>query len=109
MSVACTVPEVIRQHVILEVESTDRMYLNVYQPELQSECGVASFLRFHRGHTLASSAPIDPISKRFGGLRRRVLDYLVVLLEDQFPVDRLRGWTQQQDPCYPMASVRSAI
>jgi hypothetical protein len=47
--------------------------------------------------------------KRFGGLHRRVLDYLVVLLEDQFPVDRLRGWTQQQDPCYPMASVRSAM
>jgi hypothetical protein len=32
MSVARTVPEVIRQHVTLEVESIDRLYLNVYQP-----------------------------------------------------------------------------
>jgi hypothetical protein len=56
MSVARTVTEVIRQHVTLEVESIDRMYLNVYQPKLQSERGVASFLRFHRGHTFASSA-----------------------------------------------------
>jgi hypothetical protein len=30
MSVARTVTEVIRQHVTLEVEGIDRMYLNVY-------------------------------------------------------------------------------
>src|SRR5918999_4476755 len=65
MNVARTVTEVIRQHVTLEVESIDRMYLNVYQPKLQSERGVASFLRFHRGHTFASSALMDPISKGF--------------------------------------------
>src|ERR687887_1137185 len=65
MSVARTVTEVIRQHVTLEVESIDRLYLNVYQPKLQSERGVASFLRFHRGHTFASSALMDPISKGF--------------------------------------------
>ena len=67
MSVARTVTEVIRQHVTLEVESIDRMYLNVYQPKLQSERGVASFLRFHRGHTFASSALMDPKSQ---GVRR---------------------------------------
>jgi hypothetical protein len=65
MSVARTVTEVIRQHVTLEVESIDRLYLNVYQPRLQSGRGVASFLRFHRGHTFASSALMDPISKGF--------------------------------------------
>jgi hypothetical protein len=67
MSVARTVTEVIRQHVTLEVESIDRLYLNVYQPRLQSDRGVASFLRFHRGHTFASSALMDPISKGFIG------------------------------------------
>jgi hypothetical protein len=46
MSVARTVTEVIRQHVSLEVESIDRMYLNVYQPKLQSERGVTSFCAF---------------------------------------------------------------
>jgi hypothetical protein len=67
MSVARTVPEVIRQHVTLEVESIDRLYLNVYQPKLPSERGVASLLRFHRGHTVASSALMDPKGQ---GVRR---------------------------------------
>jgi len=65
MSVPRTVAEVIRHHVTLEVECIDRMYLNVYQPRLQSESGVAAFFRFHRGHRFASSALMDPISKRF--------------------------------------------
>jgi hypothetical protein len=37
MSVPRTVAAVIRQHVTLEVEGIDRMYLNIYQPNLQSE------------------------------------------------------------------------
>jgi hypothetical protein len=65
MSVPRTVAEVIRHHVTLEVEGIDRMYLNVYQPRLQTERGVASFFRYHRGHTFASSALMEPISKAF--------------------------------------------
>jgi hypothetical protein len=65
MSVPRSVAEVIREHVTLEVECIDRMYLNVYQPRLQTDRGVAGFFRFHRGHTFASSALMDPISKRF--------------------------------------------
>jgi hypothetical protein len=65
MSLPRTVAEVIRHHVTLEVEGIDRMYLNVYQPKLQHEAGVAAFFRFHRGHTFASSALMDPISKDF--------------------------------------------
>jgi hypothetical protein len=41
------------------------MYLNVYQPRLQSPAQVAAFFRFHRGHTFASSVLMDPISKAF--------------------------------------------
>jgi hypothetical protein len=65
MSVPRTVADVIRPHVTLEVEGIDRMYLNVYQPKLQTERGVASFFRYHRGHTFASSALMEPISKAF--------------------------------------------
>jgi len=54
-----------RDHVTLEVEGIDRMYLNVYQPKLQHEAGVASFFRHHRGHTFASSALMDPMTKAF--------------------------------------------
>src|ERR1700674_1976988 len=65
MSVPRSVAEVLAEHVTLEVEGIDRMYLNVYIPGLQREAGVASFFRFHRGHQFASSALMDPISKAF--------------------------------------------
>ena len=65
MSIPRSVAEVIREHVCLEVEGIDRMYLNVYVPTLQREGGVASFFRFHRGYQFASSALMDPISKAF--------------------------------------------
>jgi hypothetical protein len=65
MSVPRTVAEVLKDHVTLEVEGIDRMYLNVYVPQLQREQGVAGFFRFHRGHQFASSALMDPISKAF--------------------------------------------
>ncbi len=65
MSVAHSVAEVLRAHVTLEVESLDRMYLNVYVPKLQYEQGVAAFFRFHRGHTFASSVLMAPMSRAF--------------------------------------------
>src|SRR5579862_7905265 len=65
MSLPRTVAEVLRQHVTLEVEGIDRMYLNVYQPRLQCEGQVAAFFRSHRGHTFASSALMDPMTKAF--------------------------------------------
>ncbi|MGH8591593.1 MAG: hypothetical protein ACREXX_20440 [Gammaproteobacteria bacterium] len=65
MSIPQSVAEVLREHVTLEIEGIDRMYLNVYVPQLQREGGVASFFRFHHGYPFASSALMDPISKAF--------------------------------------------
>jgi hypothetical protein len=65
MSVPQTVAAVLRDHVTLEVEGIDRMYLNVYVPQLQRELGVVGFLRNHRGHLFASSALLAPISDAF--------------------------------------------
>jgi hypothetical protein len=65
MSLPRSVADVLKDHVTLEVEGIDRMYLNVYQPRLQTECGVASFFRFHRGETFASSALMAPMSTAF--------------------------------------------
>ena len=45
MSLPRSVAEVIRNHVTLQVEGIDRMYLNVYQPKLQSEKQAACFFR----------------------------------------------------------------
>jgi hypothetical protein len=65
MTLPRSVAEVLNDHVTLEVEGIDRMYLNVYQPRLQTERGVASFFRFHRGETFASSALMAPMSTTF--------------------------------------------
>lgn len=65
MSVPRSVAEVLADHVTLEVEGIDRMYLNVYVPGLQREQGVVNFFRFHRGNQFVSSALMDPISKEF--------------------------------------------
>ncbi len=65
MSLRRSVAEVLKLHVTLEVEGIDRMYLNVYQPKLQTDRGVATFFRFHRGETFASSALMNPMSKSF--------------------------------------------
>jgi len=62
MSLPRTVADVLRQHVTLEVEGIDRMYLNVCVPTLQCAGGVACFFRFHRGHQFASSVLMDSIT-----------------------------------------------
>ena len=65
MKLRPTVASVINEHVTLELESIDRLYLNIFVPQLQREGGVAAFFRVHRGHPFASSALMDPISKEF--------------------------------------------
>ncbi len=65
MSVALTAAEVLRQHVTLEVECIDRMYLNGYVPQLQTERGVACFFKFHRRRRFASSALMQKVTEAF--------------------------------------------
>jgi hypothetical protein len=65
MSVARSLTEVVKDHVTLEIEGTDRMYLNAYVPKLQHAMGVVGFFRRHRGYAFASSALMDPITKAF--------------------------------------------
>jgi hypothetical protein len=65
MTLPRTVREVLDEHTTLEIESIDRMYLNVYVPSLQYDGGVATFFRKHRGHPFASSVLMAPISRAF--------------------------------------------
>jgi hypothetical protein len=65
MSLAPTVAEILAEHVTLEVEGIDRMYLNAYVPRLQHEKGVVHFFVLHRGAKVASSALMDPITRKF--------------------------------------------
>src|SRR5215831_14066349 len=65
MTLPRTVGGVLDEHTTLEVESIDRMYLNVYVPALQYDGGVATFFRKHRGYPFASSVLMAPISRAF--------------------------------------------
>jgi DNA-binding PadR family transcriptional regulator len=65
MTVPRTVAEILRDHVTLEVEGIDRMYVNAVVPILQGERGIAWFFRDCRGHTFASSALMAPMTRAF--------------------------------------------
>jgi hypothetical protein len=71
MTVARSVADVLAEHVTFEIDCIDRMYLNVYVPQLQHVGGVVWFFRGHRGMAFASSALMNPISKEFVGAIHR--------------------------------------
>jgi len=65
MTLPRSVADVLSGHVVFEVESIDRMYLNVCQPRLQHGAGAAGFFVGHRGYAYASTALMDPMTKAF--------------------------------------------
>src|ERR1700730_2352454 len=65
MNLPHSVAEILKNHVTFQLESIDRMYLNVYVPALQYEGGVVKFFRSHRGQPIASSALMEPMTKSF--------------------------------------------
>ncbi len=60
-----TVRELLEGHVVLDVEGIDRLYLNLYQPMLQTGGGVATFFKVHRGAKVASTTLMAPMSHAF--------------------------------------------
>jgi hypothetical protein len=65
MSIARCVADVLRDHVVLELEAIDRMYLNVYVPHLQTVGAVVGYLRVHHGQRFASTAAVTPMTETF--------------------------------------------
>lgn len=60
-----TVAQLLDERVTLDLEGIDRLYLNAYQPMLQTGGGVAVFFKRHRGAQVASSALMGPMSRDF--------------------------------------------
>jgi hypothetical protein len=60
-----TAAEALSEHVLFEVECIDRMYLNVYVPQLQRELGLVAYLRDLLGCTMYSTVPLGPITDAF--------------------------------------------
>src|SRR5438445_3945742 len=65
MTLSQSVCEVLRDHVVLESECVDRMYLNVYVPQLQRVGGVVWYLRGHLVQRFASTATVAPKTVAF--------------------------------------------
>jgi hypothetical protein len=65
MNIARSVADVLRDHVVLELEAIDRMYLNVYVPTLQTVGAVVGYLRVHRGQRFASTTAVMPMTETF--------------------------------------------
>ena len=51
--------------VSLDIEGIDRLYLNVYQPLLQTGGGVCHFFKYHRGKPVASTVLMGDMSRQF--------------------------------------------
>jgi hypothetical protein len=65
MTLTRSLAQLQKEHVVLELECIDRMYLNAYQPKLTSEAGIAAFCRGYLGHRFASTKQAAEMTTRF--------------------------------------------
>src|SRR6266704_6378841 len=65
MTTPLNVRDLLNDHVTLELESIDRLYLNGYVPHLQHGAGLVRFLSVHRGNPIASPALLGHITGKF--------------------------------------------
>ena len=101
MKLPHSVCEVLRDHVVLESECIDRMYLNVYVPQLQRIGGVVWYLRGHLGQRFASTAGVAPKTEAFvADIERFVADQgveMVSFAKHQRKDDVTQQYLQQFD------------
>jgi hypothetical protein len=71
MTVARTVADVLTDHVVFEIECIDRMYCNVYVPQLQYAGGLLGYIQRQLGLPIASTAPLGKITEAFSAAMRR--------------------------------------
>ena len=72
MTLPKNVAELQGENVVFELECIDRMYLNLYVPQLASAPGVAAYFRGYKGHRFASTKEAVAMSE---GFRRQVFDF----------------------------------
>jgi hypothetical protein len=65
MKVTHSLAQLQKEHVVLELECIDRMYLNAYVPKLTSEGGIAAFCRGYLGHRFASTKQAVAMTRAF--------------------------------------------
>ena len=104
MTLPLSVAQLQQDHVVLELECIDRLYLNAYVPRLTSAAGVAGFLRGYLGHRFASTKYAGEMTDRFivrirDFLRREDLDLVRFhkgQRKDDVMQERLRRFTKKE-------------
>ncbi len=103
-----SVAQLLEEHVTLDVEGIDRLYLNAYQPRLQTGAGVAAFFKGHRGARVASTTLMAPMSRAFVGEIQRfarreeveVVRFTKGQRKDEVTQERLRGFNAPEGLLY---------
>ncbi len=104
MTLPRTVADVLNDHVVFEVECIDRMYLNVYVPQLQYAAGLVGYVHRQLGLPIASTAPLGKISDGFSTAMRRFardqgvawVDFAKGQRKDDVMHAHLAGFTAQE-------------
>jgi hypothetical protein len=65
MKITHSLAQLQKDHVVMELECIDRMYLNAYVPKLTSEGGIAAFCRGYLGYRFASTKQAVAMTKAF--------------------------------------------
>ena|ERR1022692_2137072 len=65
MKITHSLAELQKDHVVMELECIDQMYLNAYVPQLTSEAGIAAFCRGYLGHRFASTKQAVAMTQAF--------------------------------------------
>jgi hypothetical protein len=100
MTLPRTVSDVVAEHTVFEVECIDRMYLNVYVPQLQYAAGIVGYVHRQLGLPIASTAPLGRITDAFSTSMRRFavdqgvpwIDFVKGQRKDEVMHDHLAGF-----------------
>ena len=65
MATVVNVNDLLDEHVTLDLECLDRIYLNAYVPNLQTSGQVVGFMRTHLGQVIPSPAVMEKMGNRF--------------------------------------------
>jgi hypothetical protein len=108
MNLKSSVAELQKEHIVMELESIDRMYLNAYVPQLTTEAGVAGFVRGYLGHRFASTKQVAEMTESFvEAIMQFSLDHKIDLVrfqkgqrkdDDVLAQRRLRNAQQRRCP-----------
>jgi hypothetical protein len=99
MAAVVNVNDLLNDHVVLDLECLDRIYLNAHVPNLQTSGQVVGFMRTHLGMVIPSPAVMEKMGNRF----RKAVD---VFAEDQdIPVIHFKKGDRHIDVMAPYLDV----